>query len=116
MKERNTMGRCAMPPGQRAKQFMPFSALTGLETSLRRKERELLRVGKPQIPEEEAERINRELSELQKNDTIHVTFFRSGMINSVCGTVGETDLSSGFLEAAGTRIPIRDILHLEREK
>lgn len=32
--------RDRMPPQRRAKQFMPFSAVSGLESALRRKERE----------------------------------------------------------------------------
>ena len=41
-----------MPPSQRAKQFAPFDALTGLGAALERKRRELERTERPILAEE----------------------------------------------------------------
>jgi len=104
-----------MPPQQRAKQFQPFAALSGLEASLRRKEREMEKQERPVLSEDEAELINRELSALQKNDRMLVTFFRSGEIRTVCGEADPAGLSGGYLQVGEEQILLRDILRAERE-
>ena len=62
-----------MPPLQRAKQFAPFDALTGLRIAL--KEKEKIRVERKIISEEKAEEINEMLISLEVGDNITVIYY-----------------------------------------
>ena len=62
-----------MPPLQRAKQFAPFDALTGLRIAL--KEKEKIRVERKIISEEKAEEINETLISLNVGDNITVIYY-----------------------------------------
>ena len=62
-----------MPPLQRAKQFAPFDALTGLRIAL--KEKEKIRVERKIISEEKAEEINEMLISLNVGDNITVIYY-----------------------------------------
>ena len=53
-----------MPIADRAKQFMPFSALKGLEEALKTKERQI--VDKKELSEELSRELSRNLSEIWK--------------------------------------------------
>ena len=65
--------RAKMPPHQRAKQFAPFDALTGLRIAL--KEKEKIRVPKKIISEDKAEEINETLISLNVGDNITVIYY-----------------------------------------
>ena len=63
-----------MPQAQRAKQFMPFAALTGFQAALRKKEDELGLTARPALSDEMAEEIDRALAGLTKGDAVSVTY------------------------------------------
>lgn len=83
-----------MPPSQRAKQFMPFAALTGLPAALRRKEYEMGLISRAELSEEMAAQIDAVLRECMPGDALSVLVYReeSGQ------TVGENVTVSGALE------------------
>ena len=61
-----TRVRAKMPVSQRAKQFMPFAAVTGLDEALLAKERELGLTDRRELPEEERRKILKEKEEREK--------------------------------------------------
>ena len=63
-----------MPVSQRAKQFMPFAALDGLEDALAQKERELTQVSKITLSADMLEELNAMLNSLHKNQEISITY------------------------------------------
>lgn len=65
--------RAKMPPSQRAKQFAPFDALTGLRLAL--KEKEKIRVPRITVSEDIEEEINRVLTSLKKEEVITVVYY-----------------------------------------
>ncbi len=62
--------RPKMPIADRAKQFMPFAAVKGLDEALAKKESELQFEKKSLLSEEESARIDRKLRKLQPGDPI----------------------------------------------
>lgn len=64
-----------MPRKRRAKQFLPFDALTGLREAIAAKER--ITVPKKELSEDSIAEINRTLLELQKGQIITVVYYGS---------------------------------------
>ena len=64
-----------MPRAKRAKQFLPFDALTGLREVIAAKER--ITVPKRELTEDSIAEINRILTDLQKGQIITVIYYGS---------------------------------------
>ena len=62
-----------MPVSQRAKQFAPFDALTGLRRAL--KEKEKIKVPRKAVSEDMAEEINRTLLNLKIGDIATFVYY-----------------------------------------
>ena len=67
--------RAKMPVAQRAKQFMPFDAVSGLQQALRRKEHEMGLISRKELSDETRESINETLSMTGRGDTVSVSYF-----------------------------------------
>ena len=105
--------RRSMPVSQRAKQFMPFAAVTGLTQALERKERELSRVEKREPSEERAEKINRCLNLLEKGDEAAVTYFEQGEYLTVSGAAETVDKVLRLLAVGDVKVAFDDIYDIE---
>ena len=101
--------RRPMPVSERAKQFMPFAAVTGLTQALRRKERELMRVEKKEPSEERVQKLNQYLNEIKKGDDIVVTYFSQGEYLTVTGIVEGLDTAVRVLDVGGMKLQFDDI-------
>ena len=97
-----------MPPEARAKQFMPFAALGGLEEALSRKE--LREQQKAELGEEEIQKIDRTLRRLTVGDRATLVYFYRGSYVPVTGSVTFIDPLRQVLLLDDTRIPFEDIL------
>ena len=78
-----------MPVAQRAKQFMPFSALKGLQEALEKKEH--LLVSKPALSEEQYLYLNEQLYLLKKGDLVTIVYYSSGSYVKLTGIVATID-------------------------
>lgn len=111
-----------MPMLDRAAQFSPFAALTGygavIEETARLTER------KRELPDEEKQKINRELNALKEqmgtNPIVKVVFFEKdllkegGRYRTITGSVKKLDEHGHTLELDdGKKIAFDDILSLE---
>ena len=105
--------RQPMPVSERAKQFMPFSALTGLGQALERKERELMRTEKKEPSEERAQKLDQCLNKLEKGDEAAVTYFYAGEYLTLSGTVAEIDKVRRRLAVGEAKIAFDDIYDIE---
>lgn len=105
--------RQPMPVSQRAKQFMPFSALTGLTQALERKERELMRTEKKEPSEERAQKINQCLNEIEKGNEAAVTYFAQGEYLTVAGAVEKADKVERVLTVGGVKISFDELYDIE---
>ena len=72
-----------MPISERAKQFAPFAAIRGLEAALHRKEEEMKKQQKPEMPEQAAALINERLSTLRIGEEIRIKYFIKGEIKEI---------------------------------
>ena len=78
-----------MSAADRAKQFMPFSALKGLDEALREKERMV--VEKAELSEESAEDIDNALNLVEKGMYVNVVYYSDGEYVSAEGIVTAFD-------------------------
>ena len=101
--------RHPMPVSERAKQFMPFAAVTGLTQALKRKERELMRVEKKEPSEERVQKLNQYLNEMEKGDDVAVTYFSQGEYLTVSGMVEGIDMVMRVLSIGGVKLEFDDI-------
>lgn len=106
----------------RAAQFAPFAALTGHDAAIRESAR-LTDVDRD-LPESEAEALNRKLAYLlhkgERMPSISITYFvpddrkKGGTYSTVTGTVSRIDPDKGVLAMAdGLSIPISSIKEIK---
>lgn len=103
--------RAKMPVSQRAKQFMPFAALKGLEEALAKKEKII--VPRVELSEEMAVELNHKISALQKGSLATITYFYDDEYLRITDTVVQLDKVKGILRVASTSIPFDYILDVE---
>lgn len=104
------MNRAEMPISERAKQFMPFAALKGLEEALIQKERELTLSPRKKLSDHEEDRLDRLLRQVQKGDRITVQYYLNGEYLTVCGRISLINASQRFmLLGEDTVLPFADI-------
>lgn len=102
--------RVPMPMEQRAKQFMPFSALSGLEEAIHSKERIIM--DKPELSEEIAAELNRQLLRIELGSMVSVVYFSHGEYKKIVGLVARNNQNERILQVVNTKIPFSDILEL----
>lgn len=78
--------RVKMDRTQRAKQFAPFEALTGLRNALRIKEFQHESVVKGELSEDSAAEISAVMMELNKGEKVTAEIYDNGHVYSVTGS------------------------------
>ena len=104
--------RPKMDRRQRAKQFMPFAALTGLDTELQKQEKQ--KVKRIDLSPEAMEEVDRTLRDLQPRDVITVTYFHRDEYLTLTGMLAGIDLTARQLQVVNIKVPIADIYRIER--
>ncbi|MBQ6419493.1 MAG: hypothetical protein IJK02_00305 [Clostridia bacterium] len=99
--------RPKMPPAQRAKQFMPFAAVKGLEEALALQEIERQEKVEPDAGVVEA--INRALTRLSVGEQVQVCYFCKGSYTQAVGSVTAINEHRQYLEVDGARVYFEDI-------
>ena len=100
-----------MPVSDRAKQFMPFSALKGLDEVLRAKEK--IVVPKVELSPEMAEELNYKMHLLEKGKIATVVYFNKDEYLKTTGMVARIDETSRILQIVNTKIQFDDILDID---
>lgn len=100
----------------RAKQFAPFDALTGLREALKKKEREHELQPKKELSEEETAAINEVMNALGKGDVVRVTRFLNGRYIVIEDALASIDAASRRLTVGKTAIPFSEITALEKKQ
>lgn len=103
--------RTAMPIQNRAKQFMPFSALTGLSEALAAKEK--ITVDKPLLTDDSTRELDYMLQRLKQGNIITVTYYYNGAYRKLTGIISGLDTANRILQIVNTEISFDDILRLE---
>lgn len=101
--------RAKMPPSQRAKQFAPFDALTGLRQAL--KEKEKIRVPRKELSDDMAEEINYELKKLETGKIVTVVWYNETEQNyiQITGEVKNIDIKKSLLQIEKVIVNFNDI-------
>lgn len=99
-----------MPVSDRAKQFMPFSALKGLDEALRTKEK--IVVPKVELSPEMAEELDYKMHLLEKGKVTTIIYFSSGEYVKVTGLVARIDQTSCVIQIVNTKIRFDDIFDI----
>ena len=101
-----------MPASQRAKQFMPFAAVKGLEKAIIEQEQLLNHVERVELGEEEIQKINEKLNLLEKGNMVSVRFYNNGKYQTVEGVVEQIDPARSVIRVSEIIIPVKSILAL----
>lgn len=104
--------RAKMPPSQRAKQFMPFAAVKGLEKAIAEQEQLRNRTEQIEPGEEQAQAINEALNRLRKGNIVSLRFHADGQSQALQGEVEQIDPARGTIRIKGIVVPIDRILGL----
>ena len=101
-----------MKRADRAKQFMPFSALKGLEDELSLAEK--TPCASRELLEDEAEQLNRALLDLEPGDVIEVECYKNGDYVTLSGPLLALDAAYRRLQLGDMEIRIADIAAVRR--
>ena len=102
-----------MPVSDRAKQFMPFSAVKGLAEALQKKEK--IVVPKAELSPEMAEELNYKMHLLEKGKIATVVYFNKGEYLKTTGIVARIDETSRVIQIVNTKVRFDDILDINVE-
>ena len=100
-----------MKRSERAKQFIPFSALRGFYEELTRAEKVLCQ--KRELLEDEAEELNRKLTDIEAGSRIEIEYYRMGEYVKKKGTVKRVDDVYRVIEVDDKKIKISSIVSLK---
>ncbi len=103
--------RTKMPISERAKQFMPFSPLVGLEKALREKEKIL--VGRKELSEDEQMELSRKINVLEKGQIVLVTYFWAGEYIVLKGRLEKIDKTFKKMFVGKTEISFENVIEIE---
>lgn len=94
---------------ERAKQFMPFDALKGLQEELRIREERRTRVTKKSLSEDQIEQISRVLSRLDKGSKVAITLYSKGHYISIDGYTSEVNQIYEYIKIGSEKVFFDDI-------
>ncbi len=97
---------------QRAKQFMPFDAMKGLQEALRDREERHTRVERHGISEEEQEALSAVLNRLSKGDKIRISYYCHFHDVEKIGTVTAINYVYRFLKVDEEKIVFDDVYNI----
>ena len=100
-----------MPPAQRAKQFMPFAALTGFEDALLEQEQAVQ--PRRELSEEETERLDLRLRSLGPGDPVRLTLYAPDGYFTAEGTVVKIDAAAKTLLLTDRAVRFHDIFTID---
>lgn len=98
-----------MDKANRAAQFLPFDALNGLQSELRKREELHSRIEKIELTEETLNEISKVLQRVERDSVIDVTFFYLGHYVSLVATVENKNVAYGYLTVNDNKIYFDDI-------
>lgn len=97
-------------PVDRAKQFMPFSALQGYYDLIAAKECTF--ETKKELSDEQTALINNTLKHLRKGKIVELTYYNHHGYEKISGCITGIDLELKTLNVIKTKIPFADILDI----
>ncbi len=96
----------------RAKQFLPFDALKGLQEELESREEKMSRVPRHDLSDELMEELSSVLSLIEKGSIVDMTFYRKGHYYNLRGEVESLNIIYKYLIIGEEKIHFDDIYTL----
>lgn len=96
----------------RAAQFKPFAALRGYHDLVEQRER--VKEPRPALTEEEARELSERLRGLVRGEVVRVAYYEASSVVEQVGAVGQLDTVGRTLAVVRKRIPLGDIVAVER--
>lgn len=103
----------AINRADRAKQFIPFDALKGLQEALREKEKELENVERKELSEESLENLSRKLNRIEVGDNVEILYYNNKRYIRKKGCVQKIEISKHKLIFEDCRISFEDIIEIK---
>lgn len=104
------VNRPKMDRSDRAKQFIPFDAVKGLQEALREKERII--VPKIELAEDYREELDRIIRMLKVTDMVTVVYFHDSEYVKITGLISQINENAGYLQIVNTKIAYKDIFKI----
>ncbi len=101
-----------MPISERAKQFMPFSPLKGLEDAIAKKEMEALKRPRAILSADAEELLNRKMQEIYTGDEITLVYYEKGVYVTTCGQVEEINTNNRYFKIKDKIIMFYDVFDI----
>lgn len=98
-----------MPISERAKQFSPFAAVSGLDKALAETEKAMMKEEKRELSEDETEKVNKILLRLKKGDEARVEYYFDGEYLTAEGVVSFIDKVNGIMRIGESAIGFDEI-------
>lgn len=102
-----------MPVSERAKQFSPFAAVSGLEKALEREEKRMERIEKIELSEENADKLNQTLLILKKGDKISATYYSDGEYLQAHGSITLLDTVKKVIQIEEVTVRFDDLYKIK---
>lgn len=103
----------AIKKADRARQFMPFAALTGYYEVI--KQRENIVEPRKELSEDEAEMLSDKLSNIQKGMLITLTYYNEDCYDTITGLVSNIDPIYRTITIVKTKIAIDEVCDIRIE-
>ena len=107
--------RPKMPVEQRAKIFLPFAGVRGLDEALERKRQERLVEERIILSEDGEKEIDSVLSDIRKGDCVSVSYYDGDRYRTEEGTVLRKDEREGFILLESGPVHFSDIHTIEKK-
>ena len=104
-----------MSNAQRAKQFLPFSAVRGLEEALERKREELLLEDRVILDEGGIEEVNKVLTALLPGETVEVEYYDGRRATRKEGSVKNISAGEQTITIGDSMISFLDIRRIRKK-
>ena len=97
---------------ERARQFLPFDALKGLQEAI--KEKEICYIDKKELSEELQEELDIKLSQIEKGDKIYLKYYKNRQYIEKIGIVKEiSQVKKKIILQDDVKISVSDILEID---
>ena len=96
----------------RAKQFMPFKAVKGLDEAIMLKELEMERVDRIELTEESLAELDRQIHRLRKGTEVIVNHYVQGHYQEARGEITAVDSVLRYIEVNFNTIYLDDVLSI----
>lgn len=103
-----------MPVRERAKQFMPFSPLKGLEEAIKRKEQERLMRSRAILSADAIELLNQKMQDIYEGDLVTITHYEGGIYTTVSGEIEEINLEKRCFKIKEKTVFFGDVFDISK--